>query len=145
GRQGAVVLRERAAAAPTPATRRNPGDLRGVPVAVRRGRRGPADRGGLADVSLVSHGGEAHRRDAARRKDRLDPARARQPPVLAASPVREDGRRDRGRPPPGARAGGAKPGGGAPPPPLLLAAGAALLRARAIRRAAAPVWRALPA
>ena len=70
-----------------------------------------------------------HRRGPARGAHCGDPAGARGLPALAASPVRADLRRDRGRPGQGALVRGRAPAGQAHPAPLPPARGAPVLRA----------------
>ena len=148
GPQGAVVLRARAALsrlrhAPdgTPAAR-----SRSTSRCSTRRAPEPARRRGLAHYLWSRTAAERDRRGAAGRAHRRDPARARELSALAApavpgSPTSRPratcARRSRWRTP--RRAGRLFAA------PRLLAAGAPLLRARALRRAAAPLPRSVPA
>ncbi len=102
-----------------------------------------AGGGGLLFVSGVHCRGAQHRRAAARRAHHRDPARARQLPALAAPAAAAEPHRDRAVPARGACARARAASGPTDPAPLAAPAGAALLRARALRRAAAPLSRAV--
>ena len=139
-RQGAVVLRRRAARAHAAAPGRHAGDARGVPRAVRGGA---AASSASARPRRCTCGRARPPGGSPRCSPRRGSSRSCASPRASCARCTCSSSRPTSRPRPtcaGRSRSRRAPARGAPDPaPHLLAAGAAVLRARALRRAAAPL------